>query len=126
MVVGFDHVSILVADLVKASTFYEGILGLSRLPRPQLGFDGLWLSLGDGQALHIMVLSNPDATTGRPAHAGRDRHIALRVQEIETAKQTLSDAGIAFTVSQSGRSSIFCRDPDGNGVELMSSIEGHF
>ncbi len=120
MVIGFDHVSVLVADLAKASAFYEGVLGLKRLPRPVLGFDGMWLSLGGHQALHLMCLPNPDATIGRPAHAGRDRHLALRVSSTDEAKCALMQAGIAFTVSQSGRDSVFCRDPDGNGVELLA------
>lgn len=120
MVVGFDHVSVLVADLAKASAFYEGVLGLTRLSRPTLGFDGLWLSLGQHQTLHLMCLPNPDRTTGRPDHAGRDRHVALRVSSIDDVKVVLAQFDIIFTVSQSGRNSVFCRDPDGNGVELLS------
>lgn len=120
MVVGFDHVSVLVADLAVSLAFYERVLGLVPLPRPNLGFDGAWLALGhSGQTLHLLCLPNPDAHNGRPAHAGRDRHVALRVSDVDAVKQALIRAGVSFTVSQSGRNSIFCRDPDGNGVELL-------
>jgi glyoxylase I family protein len=119
MVIGFDHVSVLVADLTKAAAFYECVLGLKKLPRPELGFEGVWLSLGQHQALHLMALPNPDALLGRPIHAGKDRHVALQVRDLEETKTVLARAGVAFTVSQSGRNSIFCRDPDGNGLELL-------
>jgi glyoxylase I family protein len=120
MVIGLDHVSIFVADLTKATAFYEGVLRLKRLPRPDLGFDGVWLSLQAGQTLHLMCLPNPDITTGRVAHAGRDRHIALRVARLEDIKAALTQANIVFTQSQSGRNSIFCRDADGNGIEFLA------
>ena len=119
MIIECDHISVLVSDLVKSSAFYEDVLGLSRLLRPDLGFDGVWLSLGKTQALHLLKLPNPESDIVRPAHAGRDRHIAFRVSDMNDAKARLSQAGIHFTLSQSGRNSIFCRDPDGNGIELL-------
>jgi len=30
-------------------------------------------------------------------------------------------AGVAFTLSQSGRSALFCRDPDGNALEFVQA-----
>lgn len=122
LVIGFDHVSVLVSDLHQAKGFYVDLLGLTTLPRPTLGFDGLWLSLGQGQTLHLMQLPNPDPIAGRPEHAGKDRHIALRVSSLGKVEQLLQDAGMAYTRSQSGRSSLFCRDPDGNGVEFMAWV----
>lgn len=118
LVIGCDHVSVLVSDLDRSCAFYEQVLGLQRLERPDLGFAGAWLALGGGIALHLLVLPNPDAMRVSPAHAGRDRHLALRVPSLDQATQTLSQAGVLFTRSTSGRASIFCRDPDGNGVEL--------
>jgi catechol-2,3-dioxygenase len=35
-------------------------------------------------------------------------------------KQRLADEAIPFTLSQSGRDPLFCRDPDGNGIELVA------
>lgn len=119
VVAGLDHVSLLVADKVRALAFYQGVLGLGLLPRPQLGFDGAWLDVGAGQSIHVMVLSSPDPTDGRPAHGGRDRHLALRVDSLVVARARLDAAGVPYTLSRSGRASLFCRDPDGNAVELM-------
>lgn len=121
MVVGLDHVSVLVSDLAKSLHFYQDILGLSVQVRPNLGFDGAWLAVGQNQSIHLLCLTNPDAQRIAPAHVGRDRHLALRVTTTEVIKQRLVDANISFTLSQSGRNALFCRDPDGNGVELVAA-----
>ncbi len=118
---GLLHVGILVADLDRALAFYRDLLGLVPLPRPELGYPGAWLDLGDGRQLHLMVLPNPDPRTGRPAHGGRDRHLALAVDDLEAASRALEAAAIPYTRSRSGRAALFCRDPDGNAVELVAS-----
>jgi len=117
-VLGLHHVSVLVADTARALRFYVDVLGLAPIERPDLGFPGAWLALG-AQQLHLMELPNPDATQGRVEHAGRDRHFAVQVAALAPFVARLHAADVAFTRSRSGRASIFCRDPDGNGVELM-------
>ena len=115
------HVSLIVADSARSAGFYEGVLGLQRIGRPDLSFPGLWFSLGEGQQLHLLELPNPDSATGRPEHGGRDRHVALLIDDLDSMVATLEQAGIAYTRSRSGRAAIFCRDPDGNGWELMAA-----
>jgi glyoxylase I family protein len=120
MVLGLDHVSVLVSDLAKSLYFYQHILGLRLQDRPRLGFDGAWLTVGSQQSIHLLCLPNPDAERLSPNHVGRDRHLALRVTSTEIVKQRLADEAIPFTLSQSGRDALFCRDPDGNGIELVA------
>ncbi|KTG16566.1 MULTISPECIES: VOC family protein [unclassified Guyparkeria] len=120
-VCGIDHVSLLVGDADAACRFYAEVLGLAVLPRPDLGFPGAWLSLGGGQALHLLELPDPDPRDGRPQHGGRDRHFALRVTATAPFAERLAEAGIAFTRSRSGRDALFFRDPDGNAVELLGA-----
>ncbi|MGD9787133.1 MAG: VOC family protein [Sulfuricellaceae bacterium] len=116
---GLLHASLLVADLPRARAFYENILGLVPSPaRPSLGFDGVWYNVGPSQ-IHLLCLPNPDPATGRPEHGGRDRHVALGVTGWESMMAHLQQAGIPFTLSQSGRRALFCRDPDGNALELI-------
>jgi glyoxylase I family protein len=119
VVLALHHVSILVADAERARRFYEDLLGLKPLERPDLGFPGAWLALGDAQQLHLMQLPNPDSREGRPEHGGRDYHLALRVAYLAPFIERLEQAGVVYTRSRSGRPSIFFRDPDGNAVELM-------
>lgn len=116
---GLHHVSLIVADTQRALDFYQNILGLQvDHSRPALGFPGAWLALGDCQ-LHLLELSNPDPVQGRPAHGGRDRHTAVGVTDLAGFTARLKRAGIPYTMSQSGRPALFCRDPDGNGWELI-------
>ena len=113
------HASLLVADSRRALAFYRDILGMEvDASRPDLGFAGAWLRVGE-QKLHLLELQNPDPVTGRPLHAGRDRHTALQIRGLDELQQRLEEAAIPFTRSRSGRKALFCRDPDGNGLELV-------
>ncbi|MFA5242300.1 MAG: VOC family protein [Sulfuricella sp.] len=117
----FLHTSILVSNLIKSRNFYEGVLKLTpSSSRPEMSFDGVWYEIGP-QQIHLLVLPNPDPLTGRPEHGGRDRHLALGVDSLEQAKLALEQAGIPYTMSRSGRPALFCRDPDGNALELVAN-----
>jgi len=113
------HVGLLVTDLEAASGFYGDILGLQRASRPDLGFEGMFFGLDDGGQIHLMKLTNPYDGCELPAHGGRDRHVALGVDDLEAIKERLSEARLSFTMSRSGRAALFCRDPDGNAIELI-------
>lgn len=117
-IVSLNHASLIVANTEQALVFYCNILGLQQTERPDLGFPGAWLQLGS-QQLHLLELTNPDPTTGRPVHGGRDRHVALNVLALQPVQDALSQAGVAYTMSISGRRAMFCRDPDGNAIELI-------
>ncbi|HGX93308.1 MAG TPA: glyoxalase [Candidatus Tenderia sp.] len=113
------HATVLVQDLDKSLAFYCDLLGLERdESRPDLGFAGVWLHVG-AQQLHLMVLPNPDPIDGRPAHGGRDRHLALSVRRLDDVAAQLDHAGIDYSRSRSGRQALFCRDPDGNALEFI-------
>ena len=113
------HASLLVSDTHRSLLFYRDILGLSMdSSRPALGYPGAWLRVGGAQ-IHLLQLPNPDPVRGRPDHGGRDRHIALTVRGFEALIERLIDAGIPYTRSRSGRPALFCRDPDGNAIEII-------
>lgn len=115
------HVSLLVSDTDRSLRFYRDVLDLPvESGRPELGFRGAWLKIGD-QEIHLMELPNPDPVDARPAHGGRDRHVAFLATDLEDLKSKLIPAGIPFTSSKSGRRAIFCRDPDGNALEFIEA-----
>ena len=121
LVQAIHHVSLLVSDTRRSLAFYQGLLGLELDPsRPDLGYPGAWLKLG-GQQLHLLELPNPDRLAGRPAHGGRDRHLALSVLDLEALQAVLEAAGVSFTRSGSGRRALFCRDPDQNALEFVEA-----
>jgi glyoxylase I family protein len=115
------HASVLVRDTATALGFYCGVLDMPLdAARPDLGYPGAWLNLG-AQQIHLLELPSPDPATGRPAHGGRDRHIAVLVRDLDLLKKRLEQAGIAHTLSRSGRRALFCRDPDGNALEFIET-----
>jgi glyoxylase I family protein len=115
----FHHASVIVADTARSLAFYCNLLGLEQDPgRPDLGYPGAWLRLESG-AIHLLELPNPDPVRGRPDHGGRDRHLALGVSDLDRLAADLEVASIPFTRSRSGRPALFCRDPDGNALELI-------
>lgn len=120
-ITGLSHAGLLVADLAAARTFYESVLGLTRMPRPDLPYPGEWYALNDYQQLHLMQLPNPDQASIRPSHGGRDRHIALGVTNIESIRTRLEAAHVVYTMSRSGRPALFCRDPDDNTLEFIQA-----
>ena len=120
MITGIVHGTFLTSDLSKSRAFYEGVLGLQANPtRPKMSFEGVWYDVADNQQIHLMLLPDPEAGLQRPTHGGRDRHIALIVSDIKILIARLELAGVAYSLSQSGRSALFCRDPDQNALEFI-------
>jgi glyoxylase I family protein len=120
MITGILHTTFLTTDLSISRAFYEGVLGLKPDPnRPVMNYDGVWYDVADKQQIHLMLLPNPEARLQRPAHGGRDRHVALEVSDIAKLIARLDQAGIAYTLSSSGRRALFCRDPDQNALEFI-------
>ena len=119
LVSAIDHCSLIVANTGKALEFYKGILGLKvDESRPDLGYPGAWLQVGNSQ-IHLLEVPNPDSVDNRPEHGGRDHHVALQVKDLNRLIQRLDAANIDYSKSKSGRAALFCRDFDGNAVELV-------
>jgi len=122
MITAILHASLISTDLAKSREFYEGVLGLCPDPnRPNMNFDGVWYDVAPNQQIHLLMLPNPEAGLQRPVHGGRDRHVALAVTDITKLIARLDQTGIAYTLSQSGRRALFCRDPDDNALEFIET-----
>jgi glyoxylase I family protein len=115
------HASLVVSNTEASLKFYSDVLGLEQTERPDLGFPGAWLKLGE-QQIHLLELENIDPTTGRPEHGGRDRHVALSTSDLDSVRAALEEAGLKYTLSKSGRRALFCRDPDGNAIEILERL----
>ena len=118
-IVSIHHVSLLVSDTRRALEFYQGILGLEvDQSRPVMDFPGAWLLAGS-QQIHLIEIPGRARATIPAAHGGRDWHVALAVSDLDVLARALTGCGIAYTLSRSGRRALFCRDPDGNAIELV-------
>lgn len=117
--IAIHHASMIISDLAQSKHFYHEILGLAiDEGRPDLPFGGLWLNINESQQIHLLLLDNPDPLA-RPEHGGRDRHTAFSVKQLSLIQMHLDKHQIAYTLSKSGRKALFCRDPDGNTLEIM-------
>jgi glyoxylase I family protein len=124
MIVSIHHVSLLVGDTRRALDFYHGILGLEvDDTRPAMDFPGAWLLAGT-QQIHLIEIPGRMRAAIPAAHGGRDWHVALAVTELEALAAALTAHNIAYTLSRSGRRALFCRDPDGNAIELVEVRAG--
>ena len=114
---GFHHAGFLVTDVERAAAFYENVLGLKPLPRPELGFAGMWYDLLNGHQLHLMSVAGMPGHADPPRH---DRHIALSVPDVNATEAQLQELGIhiAYGSGRAGNKQLFIRDPDGNTIEL--------
>ena len=122
-VLSIHHVSMIVSNTQQSVAFYENLLDLQvNDKRPDLGFPGAWFDIA-GQQIHLLEVENPDPVTNRPEHGGHDRHFAMTVDNIEEIEQRLQKLGAKYTKSRSGRAALFCRDPDGNGLEIIQQVK---
>jgi len=113
------HISFIISNLENSLEFYASVLGLEiDESRPELSFDGYWLTINDTQQIHLLLVDNVDPKA-RPEHGGRDRHAAFKVRDLSSIALRLNDNNISYTMSKSGRKALFVRDPDGNTLELM-------
>jgi glyoxylase I family protein len=107
---GVHHVAICVADAEQGLAFYRDVLGMTELPRPDLG-PGHWLDAG-GQQVHLMQAELP---------VPQANHFAIRVDDIGAAVDDLKAQGVDVNriplVPGAGHQA-FLHDPFGNFLEL--------
>ena len=109
---GLHHVNVNVHDLDAALAFYVDQLGFELLPRPDFGFAGAWLQMGEHQ-LHLVVAAD--------AAIDPRQHFALEVADLDAACAELDAVGVSYrrTPALPGAGAqAFLRDPSGNRIEL--------
>lgn len=114
--VWLDHVNLRTARLEEMRRFYSEILGLEDGQRPDFGFDGAWLYLGDKACVHLV----PAEKTPAARDPGIE-HFAFRSLGAADMIRKLQRNGVGFDVlprRQLGVLQINLRDPDGNHIEL--------
>ena len=109
------NVTVSAALEAAAKHFYEGVLGLARIPKPEGTRQnmGAWYQLG-GMQLHLSV---EDYVQNEVS----DRHVCYQVGDIAAASLEFRNAGIAIISDLrpvSGQSRFFVRDPGGNLIEI--------
>jgi len=106
------HTAIRVADVESSRRFYEEILGLKAIERPELGVPGCWYGVGSGQ-LHLIECE----PLGMPIDPSGP-HFALEVEDLAAARRDVAAAGLETL--DPGGDQFWVRDPDGYTVEITA------
>jgi glyoxylase I family protein len=120
-IAGYSHVAIAVDDLSAARKFYCDILGFKEIRRPDFGFPGMWLQVGDLQLHFIETDELPTPGKGFP-------HFALYIptEHYHDTVKAVADSGVAVGEPQSRDDwgtivwQAFLSDPAGNVIELTN------
>ncbi|HEY6394485.1 MAG TPA: VOC family protein [Candidatus Binataceae bacterium] len=113
---GFSHAAFRISDPERAKNFYEKVLNLKQLPRPDFGFGGAWYGVGNN-SIHLISSENRGR---KPDPLGP--HVAIEVEDFEETKRSLKEMGIDFLEAPgnvAGRQ-LWILDPDGNTIELRT------
>lgn len=120
-IIGVSHVNVTVPAALEAAAkhFYESVLGLAKIPKPEGTRQnmGAWYQLGDMQ-LHLSVEDDVKNEVS-------DRHVCYRVADIAAASLEFRHAGVEIIADGRpvrGQSRFFVRDPGGNLIEITQAV----
>ena len=116
-----NHVALGVEDLDKAIAFYSDVIGLTRLPRPEMSVPGAWFDLGVSQ-LHLVSGRTEPVRT-----AIKGSHFAIGVSDFSLYVQLLKDQDVEIVrkmTNPAGVRMIFFKDVDGYIVEFIEQSDG--
>ena len=121
-ILGVSHVNVTVPSALEtaAKHFYEEVLGLAQIPKPEGTRQsmGAWYQLGDLQ-LHLSVEDDVKNEVS-------DRHVCYQVVDIATASLQFRNAGVEIIADGRpvrGQSRFFVRDPGGNLLEITQKTD---
>jgi catechol 2,3-dioxygenase-like lactoylglutathione lyase family enzyme len=115
------HVSFSVADLERSKRFYEDVLELEPIPRPELGIAGAWYRAGDVQ---VHLIARPGGAAAAPPAGGISpiaNHTAFAIEDYAKTLEQLRARGAEILEIHPGVGpQMWIRDPDGNVIELFA------
>ena len=112
-----DHFTIVTDNLPSTEKFYTELLGLSRGPRPNFKFPGLWLYANEAAVLHVVEVQEMP----NPRKGVLD-HMAFRGEGINELLGKLKAAGLQYRIVRTPKPwvqwQVFFKDPNGADVEV--------
>jgi catechol 2,3-dioxygenase-like lactoylglutathione lyase family enzyme len=116
------HMSFPVTDLARSRRFYEGVLGLRSIPRPDLGpIAGIWYGAGACEVHLIEVPTGVDVGAPPPKLSPLARHSAFAIRDYDATLAMLRQEGLEVVESPRSRQMWVC-DPDGHIIELIVPV----
>ncbi len=121
---GVHHIAIICSNYPASKQFYTDTLGfeiLREVYREERDSWKLDLKINGLYQIELFSFPNPPARPSRPEALGL-RHLALKVDNIETSKDYLESKGVPCemlrTDPQTGKRFTFFSDPDDLPIEL--------
>ena len=113
---GLNHLSVAATDLEASLAFYEGVLGMERIPTYNFGFKTQYLRCGDLQ-VHVFLLEDKIPFYQHFAIDVDDFHA---VYDAGKAMGALDNSAFRNAVNElpDGSVQMYLRDPAGNLVEV--------
>jgi len=115
-----DHVSFAVRDLARSLAFYQDVLGLQPVLRPDLGIPGAWLQAGDSQVHLLEVPAGFEGGTPPPLLNPIAGHAAFAIDDYDAALATLEHHGLSVLALGAEAGQMWVKDPDGHIIELIA------
>ncbi|GAC1327792.1 MAG: VOC family protein [Mycobacteriales bacterium] len=123
---GIHHAALICSDVEQTIAFYQGLLGFPLVElvenRDYPGSSHFFFDLGNSTLLGFFDFPGLGLAPGQES-IGSVQHIAISVGPEQHAdlRAKLDAAGIAYSGPERGiPESMYLRDPDGIGVELLS------
>lgn len=119
MIKNVHHVSFSVSDLARSRRFYEEVLGLEQIERPDLGLPGVWYRAG-GSEVHL--IARPEGADVGTAPSGTNplaNHQAFEIEDYAKTLDWLASKAIDVLEAGAERGQMWIRDPDGFVIELI-------
>jgi catechol 2,3-dioxygenase-like lactoylglutathione lyase family enzyme len=126
---GLNHYLIVSKNLERSKKFYQEVLGLQVADRPDFGFPGYWLKIGDEICVHLasqapnkirdtfLLKKHPKGTAG----SGSVDHIAFLAQDPAAVRQRIQKKKVEMhfrSFPDAKLFQIFLKDPDDITIEL--------
>ncbi len=131
-----EHYLVLSDDIEETKRFYCEVLGMREGFRPDLGFPGYWLYVGEVPCIHIAEWGTYKVFTDRvgiPISTRADGtgaldHIAFNASGYEEIVERLEPLGVVLgrnLLDEIGLRQLFIRDPNGLVIELNFRESAH-
>ena len=124
-----NHYLLVAKDLERTKNFYCDVLGLELADRPDFGFPGYWLKIGDEICVHLasqapnqirdtfLLKKHPRGTNG----SGQVDHIAFLAKDAEGVRRRIQKKGVEMhyrSFPDAKLFQIFLKDPNDVTIEL--------
>jgi glyoxylase I family protein len=109
-----------VSDVERSQRFYEEILGLEPIARPEMGLPGAWYRAGDCEVHLIGMLEGVDIGSNPSKLNPLANHQAFAIEDYQQTLDALKSKGVEVLETRPDLGQMWIGDPDGNVIELIA------